>query len=240
MPSVADFVTPPAPTPPPVDLEEESIRNSASRAAARRASNDASRSREKLKYDVSDTTPSKSRPIPVLSKSYTTPITLTESPPRVSRSQTAPHESSYRPVPSLSRTQTWAPGSNSVAEYYDEVESEEDRERRRHRSRRTRSPSGQPTRYKVVEGKTSKIDSQYVYGESPNSNRRYAAEAVDPMGRSPSSYHSSTPLRVKHSKAYDHSDINFAKSDDIQFSKFEMPYQTPYYASHPSDVRLVQ
>ncbi|KAK4044891.1 hypothetical protein C8A01DRAFT_31077 [Parachaetomium inaequale] len=225
-PPEASFVAPLAPTPPPVEFEEESsLRQAASRAAGRRASNDPARSREKLKYETLDVTP-KSRPIPTLSKSYSTPPPAPESPPRgVSRSQTAPHES-YRPIPSLGRTQTWGPSSNSAAEYYDDVESEDDRDRRRHRSRRTRSPSGLPThRYKVEGLKTSKLEPQYAYGESPNSTR-YAAEALDAhVAHSPSSAtYTGAAFRVKEAKAYGLNDVTYAQ------------YEKPsYYSSHAGD-----
>jgi curved DNA-binding protein CbpA len=229
-PPETSFVAPLAPTPPPVEFEEESsLRQAASRAAGRRASNDAARSREKLKYETLDVTPPKSRPIPTLSKSYSTPPPAPESPPRgISRSQTTPHEPSYRPIPTLARNQTWAATSIPTAEYYDDVESEDDRERRRHRSRRTRSPSGQPThRYKVVDGlKTSKLEPQYVYGESPTATRRYAAEALDGhVAHSPSSAtYTSGHLRVKEAKAYGLNDVTYAQ------------YEKPsYYSSHAAD-----
>lgn len=221
-PPETSYITPLAPTPPPVDdFEEESIRQSASRAAGRRASNDPARSREKLKYEPSDVTP-KSRPVPPLSKSYSTPPPAPESPPRVSRSQTTPHESSYRPA-HLSRGSTWAPESTSADVYYhpDEIESEDDRDRRR-RSRRTRSPSGQSTRYKVDGVKTSKLEPQYSYGESPSSTRRYAGEEY--LGRSPSSAtYSGVPFsRVKQAKTFG--------PEDIAFAQYEPPYYTPHGA----------
>ncbi|KAL2195097.1 hypothetical protein P885DRAFT_79536 [Corynascus similis CBS 632.67] len=231
------FITPSAPTPPPVEfVEEESIRLSASRAAGRRASNDAARSREKLKYDVIDETPSKGRPIPTLSKSYSTPPPAPESPPRVSRSKTVPHEPSYRAVPSLARTQTWAAGTTSTTEYYDDIESEEERDRRRRRSRRTRSPSGQATqRYKVSESlKTSKIEPQYLYGESPSSTRRYAAaDGFDGhLAHSPSSAtYSSSGFRVKHSKAYGPDDVMYAQYDPPASYSYSSHTADPYVAT---------
>jgi curved DNA-binding protein CbpA len=219
-PHETSYITPHAPTPPPVDDLEESIRQSASRAAGRRASNDPARSREKLKYEPSDVMP-KSRPVPNLSKSYSTPPPAPESPPRVSRSQTAPHGSSYGSIPHLTRGKTWAPESNPAEVYYGEdFESEDDRDRRR-RSRRTRSPSGQSTRYKVDGVKTSKLEPQYSYGESPSSTRRYAGE--EHFGRSPSSAtYSGVPFsRVKQAKTY--------TPEDVAYSQYQPP---SYYTAH--------
>ncbi|KAK3297209.1 uncharacterized protein B0H64DRAFT_120838 [Chaetomium fimeti] len=224
-PPEPSYITPLAPTPPPADFEDDSILKSASRAAGRRASNDPARSREKLKYEPSDVTPT-ARPVPPsLPKSYSTPPIVPESPPRVSRSQTTPHDSSYRTMPHLPRTQTWAPGSTSTPVYYADIESEDDRDRdRRRRSRRTRSPSGQSTRYKVDSGKTSKLDSQYSYGESPTSTRRYAGE--EHLGHSPSSatYASAPFSRVKQSKSFG--------VDDVKYAQYDQP---AYYSSHGMD-----
>ena len=199
----------PAPTPPPVDPEEESIRYAAARAAGRRASNDPMRSREKLKYEAPDTP--KGRPIPSLAKSYSTPPAVPESPPRISRSQTTPQES-YRtiPVPSLNRTQTWAAGTT---QYLDELVDWEDDgrdDRPRRSSRRARSPSAQAThRYKVDGIKTSKLEPQYAYAsESPTSTRaRYADDGR--AARSPSHVHS-MGIPVKQTKKYDWNDVSFS------------------------------
>ncbi|KAH6641386.1 hypothetical protein F5144DRAFT_130693 [Chaetomium tenue] len=228
-PPETSYIAPHAPTPPPPppvggDFEDDSIRQSAARAAGRRASNDPARSREKLKYEASDVGTPKSRPIPSLSKSYSTPPTAPESPPRVSRSQTAPH-AVYGAIPSLSRTQTWAPSSNSTPVYYDDIESEDDRDRRR-RSRRTRSPSGQSTRYKVDGVKTSKMEPQYSYGESPSSTRRYAADGyTEHLAHSPSSAtYSGAQFRVKQTKSYG--------PDDVMFAHYDQP---AYYGSHGGD-----
>ncbi|KAL2175143.1 uncharacterized protein P884DRAFT_271710 [Thermothelomyces heterothallicus CBS 202.75] len=234
-PPSATFVAPTVPTPPPVEfVEEESIRLSAPRTTGRRASNDAARSREKLKYDLDDT-PSKGRPIPTLSKSYSTPPPVPESPPRISRSKTVPHES-YTAMPSLSRTQTWAPGATSTADYYDDVESEDDRDRRRRRSRRTRSPSGQGAQRYKVDGslKTSKIETQYSYGESPSSTRRYMTSEVydSHLGHSPSSVsYSSTGLRYKQAKAIGPEDVMYAQYD---------PPVSYSYSSHTAEGYGVQ
>lgn len=219
-------VTPLAPTPPPVDFEEESIRHASARAAGRRASNDPARSREKLKFEVVDVTP-KSRPIPTLGKSYSTPPPVPESPPRISRSQTTPHEP-YRSIPSLPRTQTWAPSGNTGLEYFDDPESDEgERERRRRRSRRTRSPSSQPIRYKVEGVKASKIEPQYAYGDSPSSARRYTADVLDGhVAHSPSSQSYSVPYRVKQTKHYG--------PDDVKYSE----YGQPYYTSHGGEAYM--
>lgn len=223
-PPETSYITPHAPTPPPVDFEEESIRQSSARAAGRRASNDPARSREKLAYGTSDVATPKSRPIPPLSKSYTTPPTAPESPPRVSRSQTAPHGASYGQMPSLSRNQTWAPSSNATPAYYEDMGSDD--EHRRRRSRRTRSPGGQSTRYKVEAGKTSKLEPQYSYGESPTSTRRYAADGYsDHLGHSPSSpAYTHSQFRVKQAKSYGPEDVMFAQYD-----------QPAYYSSHGGD-----
>ncbi|KAK4157519.1 hypothetical protein C8A00DRAFT_11643 [Chaetomidium leptoderma] len=226
-PPEPSYIAPLAPTPPPpVDFEEDSLRHAAARAAGRRASNDPARSREKLKYDGIDAN-SKARPIPTLTKSYTSPPPVVpETPsPRVARSQTTPHES-YRPVPSLGRTQTWAPSSNTVPnDYFEDPGSDlDDRERRRHRSRRTRSPSAQATRYKVVDGtKTAKLESHYSYGESPSSTRRYAADPLDAhAAHSPSATYPGLPFPVKQTKSYG--------LDDIKYSQYNSP---SYYSSDP-------
>jgi curved DNA-binding protein CbpA len=210
----------PAPTPPPAlnSYEEgDSIRRSAARAAGRRSSNDAARSREKLnKYDVIDVTPD-ARPIPISSKFDAPPVP--ESPPRLSRSQTARYESS-RPIPSLSRNQTWGPSNIPAGDYYPELDSEDERERRRRRNRRTRSPSAHAThRYKVEGGKTSKLEPQYSYGESPTSTRRYA---VDGSHSSSPTYN--LPFRVKEAKNYSAGDISYAE------------YGEPYYSAHAAEV----
>ncbi|KAK4127981.1 DnaJ-domain-containing protein [Parathielavia appendiculata] len=212
--------TPHAPTPPPaLDFEEEeSIRRSSARAAGRRTSNDAARSREKLnKYDIPEAAPT-ARPIPTLSKFDPPPVP--ESPPRLNRSQTARYESS-RPIPSLSRNQTWGPSINLAGDYYPDFDSEEERERRRRRSRRTRSPSAQPThRYKVEGTKTSKLEPQYSYGESPTSARRY--QTVD-ASHSPSTTYPGVPFRVKETKAYGLGDVSYAE------------YGQPYYSTHAGE-----
>ncbi|KAL2015552.1 hypothetical protein VTK56DRAFT_5228 [Thermocarpiscus australiensis] len=220
------FLAPPvAPTPPPVDFEDETIRHAAARAAARRSSNDAARSREKLRYDTVDATTA-ARPIPTLSKSYSNPPVAPESPPRLSRSSTTPHESYARPIPSLARNQTWAAGGvvddrRPAAEYYD-YESEDDRERRHRRSRRAaQSPPPEPVRYKVEGTKTSKLEPHYSYGESPSS-RRYADEVVD--SHSPSTtYAAAAPFRYKEAKAYNLEKVKFAEYD-----------QPSYYPTHGS------
>ncbi|KAK4669548.1 uncharacterized protein QC763_203970 [Podospora pseudopauciseta] len=202
---------PVAPTPPPADPEEESIMRAA-RRAARRPSHEASKSKEKLKYDL-DASPAKSRPIPNLTKSYTTPPVSAESPPRVSRTNTTPHDyerSAARgerivPIPSLMRSTTWAPGAAAGRSdpYDDYYESDEDRERR-HRRRRNRSPEA--IHYKVEGGKTSKMS--YGYGESPTS-RRYADDGWSP--HSPSAAYAQTAFKVKEGKSYGLNDIKYAE-----------------------------
>jgi curved DNA-binding protein CbpA len=215
-------VTARAPTPPPLDYEEESIQRSSARAAGRRSSHDAARSKEKLdklRYEAIDTI--KGRPIPKLSKSYSTPVSIPEFPPRVSRSNTAPQSQSYdRHIPTLSRTQTYLAaevldGQRPTAEYYDDYGSDDERERHRRRSRRgTRSPAPEPVRYKVDGVKTSKLDAQYAYGESPTSRRRHDLEA-----HSPSTY-AGAPFKVKESRSYGPS--------EIIYSEYNQP---AYYAS---------
>ena len=214
----------PAPTPPPVDLEDESIRYAAARAAGRRSSNDPTRSREKLKYDAPDATP-KGRPIPSLSKSYSTPPAVPESPPRISRSQTTPQES-YRtiPIPSLNRTQTWAAGTT---QYLDELVDWEDDardDRPRRSSRRARSPTAQAThRYKVDGIKTSKLEPQYAYGgESPTSTRARYADDGGRAARSPSHVHGGLGIPVKVTKSYDWNDVSFSSyGGPAYYSKHE-------------------
>ncbi|KAK3308269.1 uncharacterized protein B0T15DRAFT_103549 [Chaetomium strumarium] len=226
------YLTPPVPSPPPaVDLEEDSIRHAAARAAGRRSSNDPARSREKLSYNLDAT--ARARPIPNLTKSYSTPPPAPESPPRVSRSQTTPHESYARPIPApLQRGATWAAGGiderHLATDYLDDYDSDDGRERRHRRSRRTRSPSVQAaSRYKVEGAKTSKIDSHYsssklespyVYGDSPSSTRRYAAAEV--LARSPSSTYAGAPFKVKEAPVYG--------PDDVKYSEYAQP---SYYSA---------
>jgi hypothetical protein len=207
---------PVAPTPPPADLEEELLQRAA-RRAARRPSHEASRSKEKLKYDI-DASPPKSRPIPNPSKSYSTPLVSAESPPRFGRTNTTPHEyerSGTRerivPIPALVRNATWTAGPTAgrVAEYdLDHYESDEDRERRHRRNRRTRSPVGEAIHYKVEGVKTSKLGSQYAYGESPTSSRRYADDGWSP--HSPSAAYTQPAFKVKEAKSYGLNDIKYA------------------------------
>jgi len=104
------------------------------------------------------------------------------------------------------------------------MESDDDRNRR-HRSRRTRSP----TRYKVEGGKTSKLEPQYSYSESPTSTRRYAADGFsDHLGHSPSSgaysHGGHGQFRVKQTK-------NFGP-EDVMFAQYDQP---TYYSSHGGD-----
>ncbi|KAK4203074.1 hypothetical protein QBC40DRAFT_31820 [Triangularia verruculosa] len=204
---------PVAPTPPPADPEGEMLMRAA-RRAARRPSHEASKSKEKLKYDI-DVSPPKSRPIPNLTKSYTTPPVSSESPPRLSRTNTTPHEyerSAARgerivPIPSLMRSTTWAPGAAVGGRgdpYDDYYESDDDRERRHRRSRRNRSPEA--IHYKVEGGKTSKMS--YSYGESPNSSRKYADDGWSP--HSPSAAYAQTAFKVKEAKSYGLNDIKYA------------------------------
>ncbi|KAK4138533.1 hypothetical protein BT67DRAFT_368955 [Trichocladium antarcticum] len=137
---------------------------------------------------------------------------LADSPPRVSRSNTAPH--SYdRHIPSLARTQTYlaasaVDGQRPPAEFFDDYASEDERERHRRRSRRgTRSPAPEPVRYKVDGVKTSKLDAPYAYGESPTSRRRHDFEA-----HSPSTY-AGVPFKVKESRNYGPSEIIYTAYD---------------------------
>ncbi|KAL2131144.1 hypothetical protein VTI74DRAFT_5474 [Chaetomium olivicolor] len=232
-PPDSSFHKPLAPTPPPADHDEENIRRSSARAAGRRSSNDAARSRDQLRYEAIEVT-SRAKPIPTLKQSYSTPPAVPESPPRITRSQTT-HEPYARPIPSLSRNQTWAPGGiaedrHATAEYNYEYESDDDRERerRRHRSRRTRSPSAQPThRYKVEGGKTSKLEAQYTYsaGESPTSTRRYmsSTDMLDGhVSHSPSSTtYVGSGFRVKETKKYG--------LGDVKYSEYGQP---TYYTTH--------
>ncbi|KAK0735428.1 hypothetical protein B0T21DRAFT_186381 [Apiosordaria backusii] len=216
---------PVAPTPPPADAEEEMLLRAA-RRAARRPSHEASKSKEKLKYDI-DASPPKPRPIPNLTKSYTTPPVSAESPPRVSRTNTTPHEyerSAARgerivPIPSLMRSTTWAPGAaaGGRGDAYDPdyYESDDERERRRHR-RRNRSPEA--IHYKVEGGKTSKMS--YAYGESPTSSRRYADDGWSP--HSPSAAYAQTGFKVKEAKSYGLNDIKYA---DYTYTQAD-PYGT--------------
>ncbi|KAL2259120.1 hypothetical protein VTK26DRAFT_7329 [Humicola hyalothermophila] len=218
------FLTPPAPSPPPVDFEEESIRHASARAAAgRRPSHDAARSKEKLRYEVVDATPA--RPIPPLSKSYSAPPPAPESPPRPIRSHTTPHETYTRTMPSLARATTWTASPvmddrhPTAAEYYDDY-SDDDRdrtERRRYRSsRRARSPivASEPIRYKVDGVKTSKLDPQYVPysgGESPSSRRYAPEEFLGAHSPSSTTYAGAPFTKVKESRSYGLGDVKYTE-----------------------------
>ncbi|KAK4189107.1 hypothetical protein QBC35DRAFT_166816 [Podospora australis] len=220
------FMIPVAPTPPPADPEEDSILRAA-RRAARRPSHEASRSKEKLtKYEI-DPSP-KGRPIPNLTKSYSTPAPPPESPPRVSRTNTTPHDVSYdRIVPILSRNQTWAAGGvvtdRRAADYEDYYESDEDRRHRR--SRRARSPVVETTHhYKVEGGKSSRLD-KYAYSGSPTSSRKYAHDVVD--GHSPTTYGG---FKVKESKSYGPADVKYAEYPPAATASYTYP---PHGDSYP-------
>jgi hypothetical protein len=113
----------------------------------------------------------------------------------------------------------------AAPDVYDDYGSDDDHDRRHRRSsRRTRSPSSPAThRYKAEGIKTSKLDSsQYAYGESPSSARRYAADVLDDrVAHSPSSTtYVGTPFRVRESKVYGPADVKYSD------------YATPYYSSH--------
>jgi hypothetical protein len=125
-------------------------------------------------------------------------------------------------MPSLSRNQTWGPSNIPAGDYYPDFDSEEERERRRRRNRRTRSPSAQAThRYKVDGTKTSKLEPQYSYGESPTSTRRYA---VDAPHSSSSPTYTGLPFRVKEAKKYGMHDVQYTE------------YGEPYYSAHAGEV----
>ncbi|KAK4159134.1 hypothetical protein QBC43DRAFT_133226 [Cladorrhinum sp. PSN259] len=217
---------PAVPTPPPVELslEEESLQRSARKAAAaRRPSHDTSRS-SKEKFELHDiheiTTPS--RPIPNHTKSnYTKPVP--ESPPRMNRSHTTPHESYDRPIPGLSRNKTWASGDvhrHSVE--YDDYGSDDDRERR-HRERRSRRNRSPEVVYKVDGLKATKLEKQYPYGESPTSTRRHASETHDGVYSSPTYGTSPYKFKVKESRRY--------TPEDVQFATYEQQ-PSSYYSTH--------
>ena len=239
------FFTPPvAPTPPPADLVDDSVRRSAARAATRRVSHDAPRSKEHLPssfksthYDypeVIDATPTKARPIPQSHKS--TPVV---DPPRgLGRSNTAPAHELYgtspisiptRHPPSLGRMNTWTSGSEEQRyrpEYYNDSDDDHERERRSHRSNRRSQRSPEPIhRYKVSSDKirTSKMETGYSYGESPTSTRRYHIPAEGMEGRSPKY----SGFRVKESQSYGVEDVAFAEFNKVQYSN--VPEYGPVY-----------
>ncbi|KAK3988354.1 hypothetical protein QBC44DRAFT_104464 [Cladorrhinum sp. PSN332] len=206
---------PAVPTPPPAEpapvpaFEEESIQRSARRAAqGRRPSHDTSRSsKEKIELHEIPELMTSSRSIPIHTKSsYTKPVP--ESPPRMNRTQTTPHESYDRPMPGLTRNQTWAAGDRRSHDY-DDYGSDDDRERRRERRnhRRNRSPE---VVYKIVDGlKTAKVDKHYSYGDSPTSSRRHASDAHD--GGYSSAYGTSPmKFKVKESRRYGPEDVTYA------------------------------
>lgn len=215
------YMIPVAPTPPPADLEEESIQRSAKRAATRRPSHEASRSKEKLKYDI-DPSP-KARPIPGMTKSYSMPVPPPDSPPRVIRTNTIPGEAVYeRTIPILSRTHTWTAGGvvadRRAADYDDYYGSDEDRRHRR--NRRARSPVMETTHHYKVDGtKSSKLD-KHVYSGSPTSARKYAYDPLDT--HTPTTY---SGFKVKEAKSYG--------LNDVKYAEYTTAEATPaYYPSH--------
>jgi len=238
--SRGEFFVPNAPTPPPADADDEL--RAAARAAGRRSSHEASKSREKLPsskgspYNIIDSSsPKVGRTIPQLHKSHTSPLTVpimesSSSPPRVGihRSSTSQEYSTSAPkMPaSLPRTQTWAYPQERHADYFAvEDDSEDDRHRRRSRrsSRRNRSPESPAVHtYKVDGTKTTRMDPGYGYGESPSSSRRHA----DHYGSHGSSgAHYPDYIKVKEAKTYGPSDVKYSDAS------YNVSYSYDHYNS---------
>jgi curved DNA-binding protein CbpA len=226
------------PTPPPADMEAAEPPRPIPRVAGRRSSHshEASRSKEKLSSShksaaayIIDASP-KTRMPPSLQKSHTSPPVLPESgsPPRISRSSTTPREfaapSPQAAPPSFNRTQTWGPSSGSRHEIYDHDDSDDDQYRRhRHRSsRRTRSPEVVTRAYKVD---SSLKTTPYTYGDSPNSKKKYMAEAYDsPPGGPYPNY-----IKVAQSKSYGPNDVKYSDSP-YPYTARNDSYAPPVYS----------
>ncbi|KAK3359909.1 hypothetical protein B0T25DRAFT_114242 [Lasiosphaeria hispida] len=190
--------------------------------------------------------PPKIRTVPSLSKSTTSPPLVPESPPRVSRTSTSEFPRPIPQPPAFSRTQTWTAGSEDVRlnptfsrtqtwgaggeerhhEYFDQDGNSDDdrghRHSRRSGRRAARSPE-QAVRYKVADGKSSRVDAQYPYDEPPTSRRAYAHDGID--SRSPGTYPSH--LKVAESKAYGYHDVKYADTSYGYSSHDQYP---PVYA----------
>lgn len=257
----SSYFTPPVavPTPPPAEFADEEVRRSSARVSSRRPSNDGPiRSKEKIytsrkkssreAIDIVDLNTPRSRAIPSLQKSHSTPPVVPESPPRPSRVNTVPKEMYTRTSPappSFGRTHTWAPGEQPPEEsdrvrraaYVYEGESDEEPPppRPRRGSRRGHSPEVvEPVSYKYrVDGhKTTKMESHYDYDDHQPSGRRYSgysAKVVEtPRESSTSSrdaYYPSPSMhfsKVKQSKSYTPDDISYSS---VQYTS----------ASHQSD-----
>jgi curved DNA-binding protein CbpA len=243
---------PPAtPTPPPAAAgagaffdEEETVRRSSAR---RRVSHDAPRSKDKSSAHKKSSFSREPeyvdepvRHIPPLKKAATmpsshqsTPPSVPESPPRVTRAQT---EHYSRPAPSamppMARAATWRGDGGDVrdrsrsrhARSYSDNESEEDTRPRR--SRRARSPDDAPppgskVRYTVLNGRTVQMGRADPYlDDSPVSRKSkhggyYEANMSRPMEHRPAmpsygSYGSQVFEKVKTSKSYNPDDVVYA------------------------------
>ncbi|KAK0719859.1 hypothetical protein B0H67DRAFT_599485 [Lasiosphaeris hirsuta] len=235
------FFTPPVPTPPPVEFDDD--RRASARVAGRRSSHEASKSKEKLSSSHS----SSHKHLGDMMEAAALPPKIRTSPPRVSRTNTSEFPRPIPQPPAFSRTQTWAAGSEDVRpnpafsrtqtwgpngedrhhEYYDlEGNSDDDRGHRHSRrsGRRTARSPEQSVRYKVsADGKSSRVEAQYPYGESPTSRRSYAHDGID--SRSPGTYPSH--LKVAESKAYSYQDVKYADTSYGYSSHDQYP---PVYA----------
>lgn len=245
----ASYFNPPVsvPTPPPAEFVDEEVRRSSARVSSRRPSNDGPiRPKEKIYssrkkssregIDIIDVGTPRSRPIPSLQKSHSTPPVVPESPPRPTRTSTMPKDPYSRGPPahpSFARTHTWAPGERPPAEDVDRVrrtpyvyEGESDEEPRPRRgSRRGHSPeAAEPVsyRYRVDGHKTTKMEApQYEYDDHPPSGRRYSngygPKVVEAPRESSSSsrdaYYASPSMhfpKVKQAKAYTQDDVSYS------------------------------
>ncbi|KAK0652017.1 hypothetical protein B0T16DRAFT_387352 [Cercophora newfieldiana] len=240
-PPVFSNFPPVVPTPPPAEPHEDDV---AHRSRARRASHDASRSREKLMaapssssrdpyINIVSASPKSGRAPPPLHKSYTSPLVAeASSPPRsgINRSDTTPMgyaNSAPHVAPSFSRAQTWGGAGQEYPHDYSRDNDSDDDHRHRHRHRRSdrrRSPEApRSATYKVgADHKTTKVDSHYPYGVSPNSARYMPPEAYD--HHTSSSY--PTHFKVKESRAYGPADVKYADA------RYNVAYaQDQYYHS---------
>ncbi|KAK0754718.1 hypothetical protein B0T18DRAFT_386552 [Schizothecium vesticola] len=189
------------PTPPPADMEAAEPPRPIPRVAGRRSSHshEASRSKEKLSSSH------KSAAAYIIDASPKTRM-----PPSLQKSHTSP--------PVLPES------GGGRHEIYDHDDSDDDQYRRhRHRSsRRTRSPEVVTRAYKVD---SSLKTTPYTYGDSPNSKKKYMAEAYD----SPSGGPYPNYIKVAQSKSYGPNDVKYSDSP-YPYTARNDSYAPPVYS----------
>ncbi|KAI1330096.1 hypothetical protein F5Y16DRAFT_45951 [Xylariaceae sp. FL0255] len=155
------------------------------------------------------------------------------------------------PIPSISRAETWYPGTEHERErqersrsrpsnLHTDEDSEDDREReRRHRrsNRRSHSPEPiQPIRYKVEDGKTTRQKSYHSQEPKMYKSSKSGAAYIVPNSSSSRSSRSYKTYRDPHypedSGNYKPERVNYAtqfSAEDIKYSS--MPYTSSSYRS---------